>query len=134
MFPPQRHPILMYLGIRFENGRLCAKANGPNPNGCYLINTEGGGSRRGGYSPGSRVNPSVNSFRVRTRTSSSFTNTTKWSVPWVRTYIQRDRERDNKLAGSRIDPKREPLRVRTRTSSSLSNTSRWSVPWVRTYI
>ena len=52
MSPPQRYPILMYLGSRFENRRLCG-ANGPNLNGCYFINTKGGGgSRRGGYSPG----------------------------------------------------------------------------------
>jgi len=31
----------MYLGSIFENGRLCAKANGPNLNGCCLINTKG---------------------------------------------------------------------------------------------
>jgi len=41
----------MYLGSRFENGLLCG-ANGPNRNGWYLINIKGGGSRRGGYSPG----------------------------------------------------------------------------------
>jgi len=33
----------MYLGRRFENGPLCAKAKGSNPNGYYLINTNGGG-------------------------------------------------------------------------------------------
>jgi len=41
--PPQRYPILMYLGSRFENERLCAKENGPNLNGCCFINTKGGG-------------------------------------------------------------------------------------------
>jgi len=42
----QRYPILMYLGSRFENGRLLlkhAKANGPNCNGCCLLNSKGGG-------------------------------------------------------------------------------------------
>jgi len=41
MSPPQRYPILMYLGSRFVNGRLCAKAYGPNLNGCYPLNTKG---------------------------------------------------------------------------------------------
>jgi len=68
MFPPQRYPILMYFGSRFENGRLCAKANGPNLNGFYLINTKGGGSRRGGYSPAlkrSLAQLAVEAFRWR---------------------------------------------------------------------
>jgi len=51
MFPPKRYPMLMYLGSRFENGRLCAKTNGPNLNSCSH-EYRGGGSRRGGYSPG----------------------------------------------------------------------------------
>jgi len=53
MFPPQTLPH-SNVGSRFENGRLCLEANGPNLSGCYLINTTGGGggSRRGGNSPG----------------------------------------------------------------------------------
>ena len=39
--PPQRYPILMYLGNIFENGRLCAKANGPNLNGCCFHTYQG---------------------------------------------------------------------------------------------
>jgi len=55
--PPQRYPILMYLGSRFENGRLCGarvKANGPNLNGQRLLSHkyQSGGSRRGGDSLG----------------------------------------------------------------------------------
>ena len=46
MFPPQTLPH-SNVGSRFENGRLCLEANGPNLSGCYLINTTGGGGVAG---------------------------------------------------------------------------------------
>jgi len=48
------YEVDLRMGDFAEQGRVTltlAKANGPNLNGCYFINTKGGGSRRGGYSP-----------------------------------------------------------------------------------